>query len=477
MKLSLFIKRRSEPEVDNKATFCTKFTQTNNSNFEALPKKPNTFKSKWKILSTFCCYKCKTKNKTENLSKSKKLSGSNNFSVKNNEAKSINDKNVDKKITKEKQIFSLSSSLSQEIPSSKDIFSSQSKVKLELCDENLRESNKKESKKKKSKEMNKSNDSFTKNNKNNIQSKFNLKDVENNQRQTNNSTKVIQDILPENLIKYMRAVLEQSKTELSIKSKNASLENVDYYAPLAKQESINDVTINLEDFYFEDSIHINSKKNFSLRNSVNKKDNASFNRIKLNANLPFSEPLKNKRTSTPRQGLNPYNRNISNENFRSNDATTTSNSSIYSFTSSSINIQNVKDLASNFESSCYFTFNKTKSDLKIDLYSNQNNITSTTNFTSLEKLELIKPQSKDYILCFDTSSIIDNNSSSSSSNDLNDLNNNNGNIFNDFSFPSSSTNEILDKFNTSFCENIDSIKEKLVYDSGVDTARTLSPQI
>jgi hypothetical protein len=44
-----------------------------------------------------------------------------------------------------------------------------------------------------------------------------------------------------------------------------------------------------------------------------------------------------------------------------------------------------------------------------------NDESMNTNYTSIEKLAILKPQSKDYILCFDTSSIDQN-----STNDLND---------------------------------------------------------
>lgn len=309
----------------------------------------------------------------------------------------------------------------------------------------------------------------------------------------NNLQKLSEKNLSNYLIKYMRVVLKNlkiyqennSQKSDTTCSQNGSLinldMNLDFQAPLAKQESINDVTLNVDDFYFDDSIYINPQKCVSIRNSDKILESCSLKRIKTNFNPNnYSENLRIKRTSTPRQEFNSKQNfsSFSTENFNPNYSNTT-NSLAYSFCSYSSNLQNGRDLLFNFDSSCYFLFNKTKSDLKVDICNLQNNITSTTNFTSIEKLELIKPQSKDYILCFDTSSIIDQNSSDSSSINLRHFETENGLNLTDRGLTNS--NEIRDD---KFISNVDgkiisrySIEDKLVYDSGVDTARTLSPQI
>ena len=121
----------------------------------------------------------------------------------------------------------------------------------------------------------------------------------------------------------------------------------------------------------------------------------------------------------------------------------------------------------------------------------------TTNYKSIEKLEVLKPQSKDYILCFDTSSI--DNSSSIESNDVmnsllhSPINENSNFKLLDDSFSSNESSYYI--YNSSLNENDDkksnNNKPKIIIndvtndnnyksvldscDSGVDTARTLSP--
>jgi len=131
----------------------------------------------------------------------------------------------------------------------------------------------------------------------------------------------------------------------------------------------------------------------------------------------------------------------------------------------------------------------------------------TTCYTSIEKLAIIKPQSKDYILCFDTSSIDQN--STSTSCDLNNLANllSASEILNSNSveMKSHTDNSVLSSTCTSTTsnedhnngrkktikviltksDNDDSSEEKKVIllnsidypDSGIESARTLSPQI
>jgi hypothetical protein len=128
------------------------------------------------------------------------------------------------------------------------------------------------------------------------------------------------------------------------------------------------------------------------------------------------------------------------------------------------------------------------------------NESMTTCYTSIEKLAIIKPQSKDYILCFDTSSIDQN--STNTSCDLNNL----ANLLSAseiLEMKSHTDNSVLSSTCTSTgsnedngrkktikviltkSDNDDSCEEKKVIllnsldypDSGIESARTLSPQI
>lgn len=275
-----------------------------------------------------------------------------------------------------------------------------------------------------------------------------------------------------------------------------------YQAPLARQESINDITLNLDDLYFDDSINFNAKPIDQTNNRQNL-DKANL-KIQINTDYADSDAENNSdrknRTSTPRNLTFDLNRpdltrqsSTSSQNKTNNDLVQ-SNSLIYSFTSSSGNLRHVQGAeSSNFESSGSFSFNQTKSDTKLEL-NNPHNITNTTNYTSIEKLEIIKPQSKDYILCFDTSSLIDQNSSIETSNEA-------LNFKNLVSDNKIATNRSLTNVMINARTSLDQIKSNLsessvkkfekpstftkanrdlvsqCYDSGVDTARTLSPQI
>jgi hypothetical protein len=70
--------------------------------------------------------------------------------------------------------------------------------------------------------------------------------------------------------------------------------------------------------------------------------------------------------------------------------------------------------------SCIVGENKLDND---NLKSNRNDESTNTNYTSIEKLEIIKPQSKDYILCFDTSSLDHSSNQSIASGDYNQASN------------------------------------------------------
>ena len=85
------------------------------------------------------------------------------------------------------------------------------------------------------------------------------------------------------------------------------------------------------------------------------------------------------------------------------------------------------------------------------------------NYTSIEKLDILKPQSKDYILCFDTSSI-DQNSSVASDQDENNFKN----CTNVTKTKYSST-----KISEELTSKADSLKQSTeCSDSGVETARS-----
>ena len=134
----------------------------------------------------------------------------------------------------------------------------------------------------------------------------------------------------------------------------------------------------------------------------------------------------------------------------------------------------------------------------------------TTNYMSMEKYEsILKPQSKDYILCFDTSSIIDHNSSVNSTDDNHDFLSAHDFMILNKSISSEKSDLLRNHANketelvaggqdmivvgvgvdrggkaeTSCTSNIEQIviEKKVIVvnypDSGIDTARTLSPQI
>ena len=99
------------------------------------------------------------------------------------------------------------------------------------------------------------------------------------------------------------------------------------------------------------------------------------------------------------------------------------------------------------------------SEIKLKNKSAQNEL----NYTSIEKLAILKPQSKDYILCFDTSSL-DHTSSVTSQENLAQTS----------SEPKSKDSSIEVGADSS---KADGSKRTEGSDSGVDSARTLSPHV
>ncbi len=90
-----------------------------------------------------------------------------------------------------------------------------------------------------------------------------------------------------------------------------------------------------------------------------------------------------------------------------------------------------------------------------------NNIQNDLNYTSIEKLDILKPQSKDYILCFDTSSIEQNSSCASDSDNL-------------LHSHSTSKKNCSIEISEALSSKADSLKQKTTEcsDSGLDTARS-----
>lgn len=298
--------------------------------------------------------------------------------------------------------------------------------------------------------------------------------------------------------------------------KNVTKLHIEYQAPLARQESLTDISHNCDDLYFDDSINFNSnpkqnepnedvyqdeefKRNLAWwpyqetnlnLDSHNLTDNSPINviqegnKIKIQINCKGvdsdAESIKN-RTSTPRNDSSSKNSDLKLNNNQADSMITNdsnenkeSNSFLSSFRSGDCK----ETTSSNFESSCSFSFNQTKSDTKLEM-NNLNNLTNTTNYTSIEKLDIIKPQSRDYILCFDTSSLIDQTSSICTSNEA--FNCNLAHV-GTISTNSIQNDVFTSKARTSLNENnfkkIESnLGNRFGYDSGVDTARTLSPQI
>jgi len=96
----------------------------------------------------------------------------------------------------------------------------------------------------------------------------------------------------------------------------------------------------------------------------------------------------------------------------------------------------------------------------IKLKKNNNNNTDL-NYTSIEKLDILKPQSKDYILCFDTSSIEQNSSCASDSE-------------NPTQGHSASKKNCSIEISEALSSNAESLKQQTTEcsDSGLDTARS-----
>lgn len=94
-----------------------------------------------------------------------------------------------------------------------------------------------------------------------------------------------------------------------------------------------------------------------------------------------------------------------------------------------------------------------------------------SNYTSIEKLAILKPQSKDYILCFDTSSIDQTSSVTSNENLAQATNDQNKNKDSSIEISEATTSTDSSKTDGSNKQTSESS------DSGVDTARTLSPYV
>ena len=153
----------------------------------------------------------------------------------------------------------------------------------------------------------------------------------------------------------------------------------------------------------------------------------------------------------------------------------------------SLSFSNNSNLNEKTESNKQLCNNQIDQNLNFNLLNTNESI--TTNYTSIEKLPILKPQSKDYILCFDTSSIDQSASILSSNNEEekslkdklgSDLNNEMK--FLNSSISSASVSGVGSETGQSkLCEinEVLSTHLKIVDypDSGVDTARTLSPHV
>jgi hypothetical protein len=162
-----------------------------------------------------------------------------------------------------------------------------------------------------------------------------------------------------------------------------SYENINF-APLAKPESMSDINNH------DDSIIENSFKSSILRL------NQENNREEINQN--DNEVA----TSTPRNGKEMLNLVSNSINLTSPEFNCTS----LSMLNAQINLDS-SDLTSakqynSTNSVDHLTFS-ISTNSKINDLENTSLVMDDTNYSSIEKLEILKPKSKDYILCFNTS--------------------------------------------------------------------------
>jgi hypothetical protein len=208
-----------------------------------------------------------------------------------------------------------------------------------------------------------------------------------------------------------------------------------------------------EHLYYEDSIHVDDRKFNAQKSNKNYKRRRNsgggfgMNDEKVDSSRQRAEAMKSdeydefgsilKRiidlsTSTPRMKTAPKNVISNYTSSTTTTATTHSinvdvceedeadftdecNNSFFSNSSSfhssdpqnnDYNKTNTKTTATDLDNQHDFTKSSSLMNSLIKLKSSMTNESINTNYTSIEKLEILKPQSKDYILCFDTSSIV-----------------------------------------------------------------------
>ena len=211
---------------------------------------------------------------------------------------------------------------------------------------------------------------------------------------------------------------DESHSEMHLSSSTSSSTNLD--------KLINNLNLNNHIDYDDDK-----KSNTSSiisRNQINSND--TFVTTTTNSHLNYSN----------NSNLDLSNCDKSSDLFKANDDQNMASSSSFSFNKSDLSGQSsdIKQLESDINNIYFNKVNlssknsKSQNELTVvsakkakkskknktsssNANANNNDESMSANYTSIEKLAILKPQSKDYILCFDTSSIDQN-----STNDLNE---------------------------------------------------------
>ena len=165
-----------------------------------------------------------------------------------------------------------------------------------------------------------------------------------------------------------------------------SYENINF-APLAKPESMSDI-INHDDSLIENS----------FKSSILRLNNENREGAFKNGNEEIVA------TSTPRNGKEMLNLISNSINLTSPEFNCTSFSMLNSQINldTSINCTNSAKQYNSTNSVDHLTFSISNNS-KINDLENVSLVMDDTNYSSIEKLEILKPKSKDYILCFNTS--------------------------------------------------------------------------
>ena len=165
------------------------------------------------------------------------------------------------------------------------------------------------------------------------------------------------------------------------------------------------------------------KKNFIQNQSSNVSSSTNLRKLIHNFNISNndSESSSSQSSNTHSDYSNPID---STTNYSNLDS-----SIEHSLSFGHHNNLNDSNIKQSFAKNCNTRSDPNLSSMNLDNKNLLNDNNDESNYASFEKLALLKPQSKDYILCFDTSSI-DQSSSIASNEDINNINLRNGNDLN-----------------------------------------------